>query len=146
VTGKADNPGMGQAHREELIQAAREAAGRAYAPYSDYHVGAALLTASGEIVSGCNVENGSYGLSICAERNAVFAARARGLVDPSVSPLRAVAIYVGSGVMPWPCGACRQVLKEFAGAETPVYVLGPDGIVESTLGALIPNAFFLGKR
>ena len=72
--------------------------------------------------------------------------RARGLVDPGASPLRAVAIAAGDGAMPWPCGACRQVLKEFAGPETPVYVQGPDGVVESTLGALIPNAFFMGKR
>ncbi|MCA9754065.1 MAG: cytidine deaminase, partial [Gemmatimonadetes bacterium] len=98
---------------ENLLEAARAAARAAYAPYSRYPVGAAVLTAFGEIVSGCNVENASYGLSMCAERTAVFAARARGLVDGSTAPLRAVAIHAPNGPAPSPCGACRQVLAEF---------------------------------
>lgn len=128
---------------EKLVAAAREAAAAAYAPYSDYRVGTALLTASGEIVTGCNVENGTYGLSICAERCAVFAARARGLVDPRTAPLRAVAVHSPGKSTPWPCGACRQVLSEFAGPELPVLIDGREGTVESTLGTLLPSSFRL---
>jgi cytidine deaminase len=92
------------------------------------------------------VENSSYGLAICAERNAVFAARARGLVDPRTAPLAAVAIHAPKPPVPWPCGACRQVLHEFAGPDLPVIVDGPDGTSETTLGALLPRAFSLGRR
>lgn len=130
---------------EELVAAAREAASAAYAPYSKYVVGAALLTASGEIVTGCNVENSSYGLAICAERNAVFAARSRGLIDPRTAPLAAVAIHTPKPPVGWPCGACRQVLHEFASPEMPVIVDGPDGTSQTTLGALLPRAFSLGE-
>jgi cytidine deaminase len=129
----------------ELLEAARQAAKAAWAPYSGYRVGAALLTAFGEIVTGCNVENASYGLSICAERNAVFAARARGLVDPGTAPLKAVVIHAPDGPAPSPCGACRQVLAEFAGDDLPVVIDGPDGPHETTLGALLPGAFRLEK-
>lgn len=131
---------------EELISAARSAARIAYAPYSRYAVGAALLTASGEIVTGCNVENASYGLAICAERNAVFAARARGLLDPRTAPLAAVAIHAEQSPVAWPCGACRQVLHEFAAPALPVLVDGPGGTTETTLGELLPRAFKLDQR
>lgn len=127
----------------KLVAAAREAAGEAYAGYSGYRVGAALLTASGEIVAGCNVENASYGLSICAERSAAFTARARGLLDPASAPLRAVAVHSPGASTPWPCGACRQVLREFGGPNVPVLVDGREGTVESTLGALLPHAFLM---
>jgi cytidine deaminase len=137
---------MDERGRERLLEAARAASARAYAPYSGYRVGAALLTASGEIIVGCNVENGSYGLSICAERNAVFAARARNLLDPEQAPLAAVAVHAPRGSRPWPCGACRQVLLEFATPETPVLVNGADGTVERRLGELLPDAFSLGRR
>jgi cytidine deaminase len=130
----------------ELVAAAREAAGRAYAPYSGYRVGAALATAGGEIVTGCNVENASYGLSLCAERAAVLAARDRGLVDPQAGSPVAVAIHAAGEAMPWPCGACRQVLREFAGDELVVLVDGPEGTVTTTLGELLPRAFVLGER
>jgi len=126
---------------EALLEAARRASRAAYAPHSGYRVGAAVLTASGEIVSGCNVENASFGLSICAERSAVFAARARGLVDPRSAPLAAIAITALGGGPPWPCGACRQVLWEFADGAMPVLVDGPEGCSETTLGALLPEAF-----
>ncbi len=131
---------------EELLEAARQAAQGSYAPYSRYAVGAALLTASGEIVIGCNVENASYGLAICAERNAVFAARARGLVDPKTAPLAAVAIHAGQAPVAWPCGACRQVLHEFASPEMPVLVDGPTGTTQTRLGELLPRAFSLDDR
>lgn len=131
---------------EELIEAARNAATRAYAPFSDYRVGAALLTASGEIVTGCNVENSSYGLSICAERAAVFAARLAGLADPKGAPVVAVAIHASRPPVAWPCGACRQVLHEFAGDDLRVLVDGPDGVEEMRLAELLPRAFRLEGR
>lgn len=130
----------------KLVEAARNAARSAYAPYSDYAVGAAVLTDSGEIVTGCNVENSSYGLSICAERSAVFAARDRGLLDPAGAPLRAVAVHSPGAIMPWPCGACRQVLREFGSPDLPVLVDGADGTEASTVGELLPNAFRMEGR
>jgi cytidine deaminase len=132
--------------KNKLVEAARAAAREAYAGYSGYRVGAALLTASGELVTGCNVENASYGLSMCAERTAAFAARAGGLVDPGSAPLKAVAIHSPGESMPWPCGACRQVLREFAGPELPVLIDGRDGTVETTLGELLPHAFLMEGR
>ena len=92
-----------------LILAAKHAKRQAYAVYSKFRVGAALLTTSGEIVEGCNVENASYGLTICAERNAVFQAVAKGETS-----FRAIAIASDDKGFLTPCGACRQVLAEFA--------------------------------
>lgn len=131
---------------EELVAAARRAAGASYSPYSRYAVGAALLTAGGEIVTGCNVENASYGLGICAERSAVFAARARGLIDPRTAPIAAVAVHAVRPPTGWPCGACRQVLHEFGTPGTPVIIDGPGGRTETTLGELLPRAFSLDQR
>ncbi len=100
-----------------LIRAARAARRYAYAPYSHFHVGAAVLTVSGAVVAGCNVENASYGLSICAERAAIHRAVAEGH-----RRLRAVAVAAGrDGAMP--CGACRQVMQEFGVSD--VIVAGP---------------------
>jgi cytidine deaminase len=129
----------------DVLEAARQAAQAAWAPYSGYRVGAALVTAFGEIVTGCNVENASYGLSICAERTAVFSARARGLVDPANAPLKGVVIHAPEGPPPRPCGACRQVLAEFGGDDLPVVIDGPGGTRETTLGALLPDAFRLER-
>ncbi len=94
---------------EELIRRAFEASRNAYAPYSRFKVGAALLLGDGEIIPGCNVENASYGLTICAERNALFSAVARGRTD-----FKKLAIYVGTTEFAASCGACRQVLLELA--------------------------------
>jgi cytidine deaminase len=94
-------------NHQGLIREALEARGRSYAPYSKFAVGAALLTVSGQIVSGVNVENASYGMTICAERAAVFAAVSQGLRE-----FTAIAIATPGGHAP--CGACRQVLAEFA--------------------------------
>jgi cytidine deaminase len=125
----------------KLLRAAARAAKNAHAPYSKFRVGAALLSADGEIVTGCNVENASYGLTICAERNAVFAAVACGQTR-----FKAVAVVASGDPMPYPCGACRQVLAEFCGPET-VVLAAPisklAGYEETTLGALLPKTFKL---
>lgn len=126
----------------DLVLAARAAAARAVAPYSGYRVGAAVLTASGEIVAGGNVENASFGLSMCAERAAVFAAAGRGLVSRD-APLRGVCVHAPAPPDPWPCGACRQVLWEFADTGLTVLVDGPGGLVRTTLGELLPHGFRL---
>ncbi len=119
-----------------LARAAREASRRSYSPYSRFPVGAAVLTAGGTVVSGCNVENASYGLTICAERNAVFQAVALG-----ETRLIAVAIYTPTSAPTAPCGACRQVLNEF-GPDLLVLSLcdGPETI-RTTLSSLLPQAF-----
>ena len=90
-----------------ILDAARQAATKAHAPYSKFHVGAAILTLSDEIIDGCNVENSSFGLTICAERTAAVRAIVQGQLD-----WKAIAIVSPTGVTP--CGACRQVLSEFA--------------------------------
>ncbi len=121
---------------EKLRLAACAASERAYAPYSEFHVGAAVLTESGEIFTGCNVENASYGLTICAERNAVFQAVAQGQRH-----LLACAIYVKGLRVAMPCGACRQVLREF-GAEMEVLCFSDAAEpVRRTLGDLLPESF-----
>ncbi|HET9886621.1 MAG TPA: cytidine deaminase [bacterium] len=139
-------PVLAKENAQQLLQAARATAANAHAPHSKYPVGAALLTGSGEIIAGCNVENASFGLSMCAERSAVFAARSRGLIDPQVNPIRAIAVYAANGAMPWPCGACCQVLCEFGPDSTPVILQGGEGTRELTLGDLLPHAFRLGPR
>jgi len=100
-------------YENELLKKAAEVREKAYAPYSDFKVGAAVLTADGSVFTGCNVENASYGLTICAERAAIFAAVAAGHKD-----ITALAIVADADKPVSPCGACRQVLAEFArGAE-----------------------------
>lgn len=129
---------MDQAGIQALMEQAADAAGRAYAPYSSYRVGAALLASDGTVVSGCNVENASYGLTICAERVAVTRAVAGGH-----RTFRALAIVADGEQLPYPCGACRQVLAEFCTADFPVYVAQSvtDAPACRTLGELLPNAF-----
>lgn len=119
----------------ELLKLATEARNFAYAPYSKFQVGAALLAENGEIFTGCNVENASYGMTICAERTAVFKA-----VTAGVRLFDAIAISVLGGGSP--CGACRQVLNEFSPSLT-VYLGDENGqlIRETTLSALLPDAF-----
>ena len=126
---------------QRLWQAAEAAAARAYAPYSDFHVGAALLTSEGEIVSGCNVENASYGLTNCAERSAVFRAVAEGKLSHGVS-IEAVAVVQREHKSCTPCGACRQVLSEF-GLDA-VVLYESDGVrKQTTVNALLPESFQL---
>jgi cytidine deaminase len=120
--------------RKALIAAACEARQRAYVPYSHYAVGAALLLADGRIITGVNVENSSYGLTICAERTAVFK-----MVSEGVQRFTAVAICTENGGSP--CGACRQVMTEFAG-DVPVYLVdGKGNGRETTLYTLLPDHF-----
>ena len=123
---------------DELIQRAHEAQEQAYAPYSNYQVGAALLCTDGSLFTGCNVENASYGLTNCAERTALFSAVAAGHSD-----FAALAIAAGGETVPFPCGACRQVLSEFCGADFPVHIATAHGITTPTLGALLPHTFNL---
>ena len=122
----------------ELTRQARAASTRAYCPYSKFHVGAAVLTNDGQIFAGCNVENASYGLTICAERNAIFSAVAA-LAAPPV--IRAVLVYTPTLIPTAPCGACRQVINEFGpDAEVVCVCDGPESI-RMTLSALLPEAF-----
>lgn len=123
--------------RTELIRAASEVRENAYAPYSKFKVGAAALTSTGRIFIGCNVENVSFGLTICAERVAVAGAVAAGERE-----ITAVAI-VTDGVPANPCGACLQVMQEFAGSASPVIIsVGTDGSIdEKPLSTCLPCAF-----
>jgi len=121
-----------------LIEAAREAATRAYAPYSGFPVGAAVLTDDGTVGTGCNVENASYGLTVCAERVAVWSVVAAG-----ARAVRAVAVVAPKATGATPCGACRQVLREFvpAAGELIVVLEGGDGPVQLPLSSLLPRSF-----
>jgi cytidine deaminase len=123
-----------------LRAAATAAAGRAYAPYSGLRVGAAGLTADGQIVTGCNVENASYGLTLCAECGLVSALAASGAGahrTAGTGPLRAVAVVAGDGEPLLPCGRCRQLLLEAGGGD--LLVDTSEGPVE--LKVLLPAAF-----
>mgnify|MGYP001001526970 FL=1 len=130
--------------RDALIRAAREAASHAYAPYSRFHVGAALAFADGSVVTGANVENASYGLALCAETSAVAKAMNLG----SRGGLLAVAVIGGMdgepGPVVTPCGRCRQVLNELAqlgGTDPLIWCLGTDEALELRLSDLLPHAF-----
>jgi cytidine deaminase len=126
----------------DLVAAARAARKRAHAPYSRFQVGAAVVDERGRVHVGCNVENASYGLTICAERNAVAAAVAAG-----ARKLAAVAVVTPTRPPGTPCGACRQVLAEFGDVDTRVLLAGPTGrSEETTLGALLPRGFKLRAR
>jgi cytidine deaminase len=121
-----------------LKAAALEVQARAYVPYSDYRVGAALLTASGEIIAGCNVENATFGATCCAERTAVFSAVAQGH-----RAFRAVAVVTHGETPGTPCGICRQVLAEF-GSDIEVLCFTPEGAeARYRLSELLPYAFKL---
>lgn len=123
---------------ERLQAAAQEATGRAYAPYSKFYVGAALLFDDGCVISGCNVENVSYGLTSCAERNALFRAISeRG----AGAKIVAVAVANAAGAPCPPCGACRQVLSEFVTADAVVTFPGARGWETMPFAQIFPSAF-----
>ncbi len=120
-----------------LLDSAAAAAAKAYAPYSHFQVGCALLTARGNLFTGCNVENASYGLTICAERNTIFHAVAEEGPGMKIAQLAVIAL----GHEFPPCGGCRQVIAEFAGAETPIWFLRDGKPVSMTMAELLPASF-----
>jgi cytidine deaminase len=124
--------------RARLRELAAKAAEQAYAPYSRFRVGAALLLEDGAVVTGCNVENCSYRLTSCAEQGAI--ARAVAERGPGIR-VRAVAVANLNGAASMPCGACRQTLSEFGGDGMVVLYPGEGGAMETTLGELLPWAF-----
>ena len=124
-----------KASDEELLRIARDASKQAYAPYSGFQVGACLQSSDGRLFTGCNVENASYGLTNCAERTAVYKA-----ISEGVREFDAIAIAAGK-FPPWPCGACRQVLSEFAPELRVLITQGDQFIKETTLSALLPESF-----
>jgi cytidine deaminase len=128
-----------------LVEQARQARERAYAPYSRFPVGAALLGRSGRVYTGCNVENAAYPLTLCAERTALFKA-----VSEGEREFEAIAVVTHSGAMP--CGACRQVLREFGGINGDLRVIVADlddNLRTFTIDELLPGGFTpdqLGER
>lgn len=128
---------INEAPWDKLSAVATEAAAHAYAPYSRLSVGAAVLTVDGQIFAGCNVENASYGLTICAERCAIFSAVAGSKSRPE---LAVVFIVTDPEVPGSPCGACRQVLAEF-GPEALVSFVGSEGRMRASVAELLPNRF-----
>lgn len=121
---------------DKLVSAAREAAQKAYAPYSGFSVGAAVLTAEGNIFSGCNVENVSYGLTICAERTALVKAVSEGYRN-----IRAVAIYAETEPYCTPCGACRQFIAEFGPGIKIIQANKRGEYVTNSIEELLPGGF-----
>ena len=129
-------------HPEKLCELAKEAMAHAYAPYSGYKVGAALLCADGTVYQGCNIENSAYSPTNCAERTAFFKAIYDGKRD-----FTAIAICGGkdgviTGLFP-PCGVCRQVMREFCEQDFKVYLITPEGYETRTLADLLPDSFSL---
>ncbi len=128
---------------EMLVQQALEAARHSYSPYSHFRVGAALQLSNGSVVTGANVENVSYGLTICAESAAV--ARAVAEFGPSIR-IRAVAVANLNDAPSPPCGACRQILSEFTAPDAPVAFPAVEGPRTLLLGDLLPETFSLARR
>ena len=131
-----------QAIRLEMIAAARQAAANAYCPYSRFRVGAAILTDRGEIFAGCNVENASYGLTICAERNAIFHGVAK-VERPLL--IRAVVVFTPTSEPTAPCGACRQVINEFGPNAEVISVCDGSAMITKRLDEMLPDAFGPGN-
>ncbi|HZE27568.1 MAG TPA: cytidine deaminase [Terriglobales bacterium] len=125
--------------RARLLRTARAAMKKAYAPYSQFRVGAALLTTTGKLFSGCNVENASYGMTNCAERTAIFSAVAE--LGPKLE-ICAISVVNDHGVPCSPCGACRQVIYEF-GPDAIVFFQGAKGEKQAHITELLPEGFRL---
>jgi cytidine deaminase len=127
---------------EPLLAAAAAARAHAYAPYSGFAVGAAVLAEDGRVFAGCNVENRAFGITLCAERSAVAAA-----VGAGAQVLRAVAVVADADPLATPCGLCRETLTEFGADELPILLAAPDGRRRETcLGVLLPDPFRLPRR
>lgn len=124
--------------KERLLALARAAQQNAYAPYSKFRVGAAVLLENGEVFTGCNVENASYGLTNCAERSAIFAAVSK--LGGDKVKIRAVAVVNEPDAPCSPCGACRQVIAEF-GPSAILWYQGRNGVQESSMDRLLPDCF-----
>ena len=130
---------------EKLIELAKEAMTHAYAPYSGFHVGAALLCADGTVYQGCNIENAAYGPTNCAERTAFFKAVYDGHRD-----FTAIAVCGGkkgviTGSFP-PCGVCRQVMREFVRDDFRIYMADADGYTVMTMAEILPAGFKAGEH
>lgn len=125
--------------RKQLERAATKVMKNAHAPYSKFHVGAAILLTNGKIFSGCNVENASYGMTNCAERTAIFSAVAE--LGPKIE-IQAVAVTNDQGVACSPCGACRQVIYEF-GPDATIFFQGATGPKQAHITELLPEGFRL---
>jgi cytidine deaminase len=134
--------GPSESQIAELLKSAQEASAKAYAPFSGFHVGAAILTQGGEVFTGCNVENSSYGLTNCAERTAIFSAVAAGALSREAE-LAAIAVVNREGAVCSPCGACRQVIFEFGPEAVVVYRAHSGAIMRSTARELLPEGFRL---
>lgn len=120
-----------------LFDSAKAARARAYAPYSRFHVGAAILTENGAVIAGCNVENAAYPQGACAEAGAISA-----MVAAGHRRIAAVLVIGDGEALVTPCGGCRQRIREFASPDTPIHIAGPDGLRASfTLGQLLPHSF-----
>lgn len=123
--------------KEKLIEAAKKAREHAYAPYSHFSVGAAVLGGSQTVYLGCNIENASFGLTNCAERTAIYKAVSEG--EKTITALAVIADTEGAV---FPCGACRQVISEFCTADTIIYLANLQGAIEEwTMEKLLPGAF-----
>ena len=136
-----DHAELTRALMGELLAAAREAQASAYAPYSNFPVGAAALLSDGTLYRGCNVENASYGLTVCAERVAVFSAIADGRMD-----IAAIAVVTSAPKPARPCGACRQVIAEFSQADNPIILVtacSAGQTITETITDLLPHTFTL---
>jgi cytidine deaminase len=131
---------MDKTQIEQLVNEAKAAREYAYTPYSHFNVGAAVVTDDGQHYRGANIENASFGLTMCAERNAIFAAASAG-----ERHLAAIAVIADTETGVSPCGACRQVMTEFADADTPVFLANLQGRIDTTtVGALLPGYFTKG--
>ena len=125
-------------NREQLIQEAFKAMKNAYAPYSNYHVGAAILTKDGHVTYGANIENASFGATNCAERSAVFAAYSNGYRKEDI---QAIAIVSDGERIGTPCGICRQVLSELLQEDTPIYLSNGKDTMDTTIAELLSMQF-----
>ena len=135
IIGQGQTETGAQITDDQLLALARQAMERSYSPYSNYPVGAALLCEDGRVFQGCNIENASFGLSNCGERTAIFKAVSEGATN-----FIAIAISAINSA-PWPCGACRQVLNEFAPNIRVVVTWGENQVEEANLSKLLPHGF-----